>query len=126
LSMYFQNFKAAHPFATRLHWLGHRYQAYRQIMSHWKQVLPLPMYEIQYEALVSDPTEEIGRLLSFCGVDWDPACLRFHENNRVVRTASYHQVRQPLYTRSVRRADQYKPWLGPLMHTLGDETADQD
>ena len=66
-----------------------------RLMDHWHKVLPIPMLEVDYESMVADPEKESRKLVAWCGLDWDPACLSFHEIRRPVRTASAAQVRQP-------------------------------
>src|SRR5208337_2590832 len=78
-----------------------------RLMDHWHQVLPVPILEVDYEALVANPEREARELVAWCGLDWDPACLNFHENRRLVRTASAAQVRQPVHSRSVGRWKNY-------------------
>ena len=87
--------------------LAHFHNAYLRIMAHWRNVLPLRMTEIDYEALVADQETETRRLLAFLDLDWDPACLDFHRNPRPVVTASHTQVRSPIYTGSVGRWRNY-------------------
>jgi hypothetical protein len=82
-------------------------------------VLPVPMLEIDYEETVADQAGQTRRLLEFIGLDWDDACLRFHETERLVRTASVTQVRQPVYTRSVERWRRYEDMLAPLLERIG-------
>src|SRR5262249_41836622 len=80
-----------------------RFDEYGRIVEHWRRVLPLPVLAIAYEETVADLEAVARRLLAWCGLDWEPACLNFHEGKRPVRTASLTQVRQPLYQRSVAR-----------------------
>jgi len=120
LSCYFQDFTKAHAYAADLGQLGRHYRAYLRMMAHWKEVLPLPMKAVRYDALVADPEPVVRELLDFCGLPWDPACLAFHTSRRVVRTASQDQVRKPIYKSSVRRWARYESHLGPLLEALGD------
>jgi hypothetical protein len=83
-------------------------------MRHWQAHLPLAMLTVDYEALVSDIEGQSWRLIEFLGLDWDPACLNFHETQRPVTTASSWQVRQPLYQRSVGRWRHYARHIGAL------------
>ena len=100
--------------------LGRYYRAYARLMDHWRQVLPAGrMLELQYETLVAEPEREIRRLLEFCGLEWEPACLEFHRTERAVQTASSEQVRQPLYASSIGRWRRYREHLGPLLEALG-------
>jgi tetratricopeptide (TPR) repeat protein len=98
--------------------LASRFAAYRRLMDHWRSVLPVPIHEVDYEETVSDLESVARRLVSACGLGWDPACLAFHTNRRPVRTASVTQVRQPVYTRSVARWKNYEDELADLFAML--------
>lgn len=98
---------------------GFRAREIDRLMDHWRKVLPIPILEIQYETLVGNLERESRRLIDFLGLEWDPACLAFHETERTVLTASYWQVRQPLYASSVGRWRHYQHHLGPLLRELG-------
>lgn len=119
LSIYSQDFNAAHNYAFDLATLGAYYRLYQKLMDHWKQVLRIPILEIQYENLVANQEEGSRRLIEFCGLQWEERCLRFHENRRLVNTFSYDQVRRPMYTKSVERWRNYEQHLGPLIAALG-------
>jgi hypothetical protein len=84
------------------------------------------MLDIRYEDLVADPREIIAGMLEFCGLEWDERCLAFHENPRVVATASVDQVRQPLYKSSVGRSRHYRHRLEPLVQALQTHGVDLD
>ena len=118
LSCYFQNFASGHEYSFRLDLLGEHYKVYRAMMAHWKDVLDLAIFDVDYEALVSDPDSNVREILGFVGLEWSDACLNFHSSDRVVRTASYDQVRQPLYTKSAGRWKNYEKHLGPLIKAL--------
>src|SRR5262249_11936243 len=77
-----------------------RFLDYRRLMAHWREVVPLPVLEVEYEETVADLEGVARRLVSACGLEWEPACLAFHKTRRPVRTASVTQVRQPIYTGS--------------------------
>jgi len=125
LSCFSRVFTGNQPFAYDLGELGRYYRAYADLMAHWRGLLPAGvMLELQYEALVGDLEPQARRLLAHCGLAWDPACLEFHATERVVRTASLVQVRQPLYRDSLGRAARYRRLLGPLLDALGDATGD--
>jgi hypothetical protein len=87
-------------------------------MAHWRAALPLPVLEIDYEALVADQEGVSRRLVDWLGLDWDPRCLAFHRSDRLVRTASLNQVRRPLYGRSVGRWRHYADTLAPLFAAI--------
>jgi len=114
LSCYFQNSGARLRFTSDLEILGRYYLAYDRVMRHWRQTLPVPMLEIRYEQLVDDLEGVSRSMVAFLGLAWDPACLQFHASDRFVRTASYDQVREPIYRRSVGRWQAYAEQLAPL------------
>ena len=101
--------------------LGRYYRDYAQMMAYWRTVLPADaFYDVQYENIVADQEGEARKLLDYCGLEWDAACLDFHKTKRQVRTASVTQVRQPIYNTSVERWRKYEQFLGPLLEQLGD------
>ena len=121
LSCFFQNFTNGNMFAFDQTALGRYYRAYHALMAHWRAVMPAKAWlEVRYEDLIAEPETQVERLLSFCGLTWESACLTFHQTDRPVMTASMSQVRQPLYTSAVGRWRAYKPFLGPLFQALGD------
>ena len=100
--------------------LGRYYRAYEAMMAHWRNVLPPgAMLEVQYEDVVNNLEEQARRLVDFCGLDWNPRCLDFHNTERSIRTASLAQVRQPLYSSSIGRWRRYESHLKPLLDALG-------
>lgn len=101
--------------------LGRYYRGYARLMAHWRKVLPKgAFFEIKYEDLVADTETHARKLIEYCGLEWDDACLKFHETKRSIRTASVTQVRQPIYKSSVERWRNYGDSLGPLLEALGD------
>ncbi|HIJ84460.1 MAG: TPR REGION protein [Magnetococcales bacterium] len=120
LSIYQQLFADHHPYAYDLTELGQYYRIYHQLMQHWQKTLPGRMLEIQYEEVVAHPEKMIRRILDHCGLPWDERCLDFHTVNRQVDTASFIEVRQPLYRTSVGRWQTYEKQLQPLRQALGD------
>jgi tetratricopeptide (TPR) repeat protein len=124
LSNYFTEFATGHSNAYDLESLAQVYKAYEELMQHWKSVLPIPILDVPYEELVAEPRTWVERVLSFCGLEWEDACLDFHKSKRLVVTASYDQVRKPLYKSSVGRWKNYARHLEPVSRILGlpDET----
>lgn len=99
--------------------LGRFHRAYDGLMAHWRQVLPSSRFiEVEYADLIADPEREARRLIAFCGLEWDAACLAPHKLDRPIRTASRLQARQPIYGTSVGRAERYRDYLGPLIAAL--------
>lgn len=101
--------------------LGHYYVDYIRLMAHWRKVLPAGAFlDVQYEDIVANQEAQARRMLDFCGLEWNEACLDFHKHKRSIRTASVTQVRQPIYSSSVERWRPYEKHLGPLLEALGD------
>ena len=120
LSCYTTLFREPVRYAHDLTELGRFHRAYRRLMDHWRQVLPPDRFtEVEYADLVMNPERETRRLLGFCGLDWDAACLDAHKTDRAIRTASRLQARRPVYQSSVGRAERYRKYLGPLIAALG-------
>jgi len=119
LSCYARNFSGRVRYAFDQRELGHYYRAYQALMDHWRAVLPPERFiEVDYEAVVGGLEGEARRLIAFCGLDWDPACLEFHATRRLVRTISVNQVRRPLYSSSVARWKPYERQLEALFYEL--------
>ena len=114
-----QPFRDAYPFSYALDDLAHYYLAYDRLMAHWRDCIPQDaMAEIWYEDLVVDTEGEARRILEFCGLDWQPACLEFHRRKAASTTASATQVRQPVYTTSLDLWRNYEQQLAPLIRIL--------
>jgi len=106
--------------------IGEEYRRYRAIMTHWDEALPGRVLAVEHEALVAEPPTRIRALVAeACGLDWDPACLRFDRSARGVTTASGAQVRQPIFKTSIGRWRPYARHLGPLLDTLGPYAPDE-
>ena len=119
LSIYTKHFNGNIPYGYDQGELGRYHRINAALMEHWRAVLPPGrFFEIDYEVLVADLETQVRRLLTFCGLDWNDACLRFHETQRAVLTASSVQVRQPLYKTSVGRAQRFERELAPLRAAL--------
>jgi tetratricopeptide (TPR) repeat protein len=99
---------------------GRYYLMFDQLMAHWRHVLPGRILEIDYEAIVEDQESSTRRLLDFCGLPWEEACLRFESNDAPVATASAVQVRSPIYRSALKRWQRYQQQLAPLRKLLED------
>jgi tetratricopeptide (TPR) repeat protein len=119
-STYRQHFADGQAFSYDLEDLGRYYRCYLSLMDHWDAVLPGKVLHVQYEQLVRDPETTIRRLLEHCRLAFEPACLRFYETQRPVRTPSAEQVRQPLYDSAVGYWRNFAHELEPLQRALGD------
>ena len=120
LSCYLQNFADDIWYSFNLEKLARAYRMHLDLMDHWRTVLPNPFFEVRYEELTDNPEPIVRETLAFCDLEWDDACLNFHETERAVRTASIWQVRQPMYKTSVAKWKQYEKHLGPLIEGLGE------
>jgi len=118
-SAYKQHFARGQHFTYGLADLGRYYCDYVELMAHFDEVLPGRVHRVLYERMIDDTEGEVRRLLDYCGLPFEPACLRFYENERAVRTASSEQVRQPIYREGVDHWRHFEPWLGPLKEALG-------
>ncbi len=106
-------------FSYDLVMLGKVHNLYREIMAHWRHVLPVPVYDLIYEEVVSSPEEQIRAYTDFCDLDWDESFLETGANQHTVMTASVAQVRKPIYSGSVDRWRRYEAHLAPLLRELG-------
>jgi hypothetical protein len=114
LSCFFQHFAEPYGFDTDLQDCAHRYQQVARLTAHWQRVLPLRMMQMSYEALLGDLEGEARRMIGFLGLEWEAQCLNFHQTSRPVRTASWSQVRRPLYHTAQGRWRDYAAHLQPL------------
>jgi len=117
LSCWMTNFRGIRWASDPEHLVG-RIREHARVTAYWKKVLPVPVHEVFYERLVDDFEDEARRLVAACGLDWEPACLQFHQTSRPVRTASLTQVRQPLYRKAVARWKHYEAPLADLFARL--------
>jgi len=118
LSLFKTLFTDRLDFAYDLRELGAYWGLYANLMAHWQSVLPGGLFEISYEALVTDQRTETQRLLKYLDLPWDDACLSFHRSARRVTTASNVQVRRPMYADAVDGWRKYERLLGPLFEAL--------
>ena len=119
-SAFKQHFSRGQGFSYDLAELGRYYRDYVLLMEHYDAILPGRVHRVHHEQLVQQPENTIRALLKYCGLEYDAACLSFHDNPRAVRTASSEQVRRPLNTDGVDTWRRYETWLGPLREALGD------
>jgi tetratricopeptide (TPR) repeat protein len=116
LSCYFQPLSPDLNFTMDLSDLAHYYREQRRLVTHWRSVLPPgALLEVPYEELVADQANWTRRMLDFLGLPWDDRCLRFHDTQRVVVTASFWQVRQKMYRNSIGRSRHYRKYIAPLL-----------
>ena len=118
VSIYGENFSLEERLSTDLADIGHYINLQTRLMRHWQAYLPLPILELHYETLASDPEPAARQLIEFVGLPWDPACLDFHRSGRGVQTPSRWQVKQPIHSRSIGRWKNYTPSLAPLIQVL--------
>jgi len=115
-----QLFAHGQEFAYSIEDIARYYRTYLELMRHWNAVLPGRVLRMQHEDVVDDLEGNVRRLLEYCGLEFESACLEFYKTERSVRTASSEQVRQPIYREGLDQWRHYDPWLGPLREALGD------
>jgi len=127
VSCYSKLFTSGQHFSYEMGELGRYYRCYRELMTHWRSMLPPgSMLDVAYEDVVGDLEGQARRLIAYCGLPWDDRCVNFHKTNRAVKTASAVQVRQPLFRSSLQRWRKYEADIGPLLEALGDVLAAKD
>jgi len=119
----FSNFKqlfaTGQEFTYGIEDIARYYRTYVELMAHWDAVLPGRVLRVQHEDVVEDLEGNVRRLLAFCGLEFEPACIEFYKTERSVRTASSEQVRQPIYREGIDQWRNFEPWLAPLREALG-------
>jgi hypothetical protein len=115
-----QLFANGQEFTYSIEDIARYYRTYLELMRHWDRVLPGRILRIQHEDVVEDLEGNVRRILDFCGLEFEPACIEFHKTERSVRTASSEQVRQPIFREGLDQWTNFEPWLNPLKEALGD------
>jgi tetratricopeptide (TPR) repeat protein len=115
-----QLFASGQEFTYSISDISRYYRTYLELMRHWDAVLPGRILRVWYEDVVEDLEGNVKRILDFCGLEFEPACVQFHKTKRAVPTASSEQVRQPIFRDGLFQWKNYEPWLGPLKDGLGD------
>lgn len=126
ISCYTTSFFAGNEWTYTLEEIGRHVRRYEKLTLHWMRQWPEDILTVRYEDLVQNAEDLSRKIVSFCDVEWDPACLRFHESDRAILTASVNQVRQPIYQSAMGRAARYEKHLGPLIAAMGRRAADPD
>lgn len=120
-SAYKQLFGEGQEFSYSLSDVGNYYRQYVTLMDHWDHVLPGYVLRVQYEDVVDDLDTQVRRILNFCGLPFEQACVDFHKTKRSIRTPSAEQVRQPIYKSGLEQWRNFDQWLDPLKEALGPE-----
>ena len=115
-----QLFASGQEFSYAIDDIARYYRNYLDLMRHWNAALPTRILTVHHEDTVDDLEGSVRRILDFCGLPFEPACLKFHETPRHVRTASSEQVRRPIGRDGIDQWRHYEPWLGSLSAALGD------
>jgi len=115
-----QLFANGQEFTYSIEDIARYYRTYLELMQHWDQVLPGKVLRVWHEDVVDNLEANVRRLLDFCGLEFEPACIEFYKTERRVQTASSEQVRQPIFRDGLDQWKNYEPWLGPLRLALGD------
>ena len=115
-----QLFASGQEFTYSVGDIARYYRTYLELMRHWDAVLPGQVLRVHYDDVVDDLEGNVRRLLDYCPLEFEPACVEFYKTERSVRTASAQQVRQPIYRAGLEQWRHYEPWLAPLREALGD------
>jgi len=116
-----QLFAQGQEFTYSIEDIARYYRTYLELMRHWDEVLPPGrILRVYHDDVVEDLEGNVRRLLEYCGLDFEPQCVAFHETRRSIRTASSEQVRQAIYREGLDQWKHFSPWLGPLEDALGD------
>ena len=115
-----QLFSSGQEFSYSIDDIARYYRTYLELMRHWNEALPGRVLKVQHEDVVDDLEGNVRRVLDYCGLPFEPACLEFHKTERSVRTASSEQVRRPIFREGLEQWRNYAPWLEPLQRALGD------
>jgi tetratricopeptide (TPR) repeat protein len=115
-----QLFANGQEFTYSVEDIARYYRTYLELMRHWDEVLPGRVLRVHHEDVVDDLEASVRRILDYCGLDFEPACVEFHKTKRSVRTPSSEQVRQPIFRDGLEQWKKYEPWLAPLKEALGD------
>jgi len=118
LSCFLTSFVEDHSFTNDLKFLAHYYSVYVRLMQYWHKILPTTILDVRYENLVTNPEQEIKRILDFCELEWHDDCMNFYKKKRSVLTASAMQVRNKLYTSAINKWKRYASQLEPLRQEL--------
>jgi tetratricopeptide (TPR) repeat protein len=118
-SNYKQLFATGQEFTYSLEDLGSYYRWYIELMEHWDKVLPGKVLCVQHEELVEDLEANVRRILDFCALEFEPACLEYWKTERRIHTVSSEQVRRPVSREGIDQWRHFEPWLGPLRQALG-------
>lgn len=118
-SIFKQLFAAGQQFAYDMDDVARYYRLYVELMEHWERALPGKILRVQHEDVVNDLESNVRRILDFCELEFEPACLEFHRTRRIVHSASSEQVHQPVYRESIDQWRHFEPWLAPLKTALG-------
>lgn len=120
LSIYFQYFSMSHNYSFKLENIAHYYLQYQRLMAHWEETLDIPIFNLHYDDLVGNFEETCHKLVNFTGLEWDESCINFHQSERTIVTASFDQIRSPIYKSSVDRWKLYREQLQPLQTYFPD------
>lgn len=118
-----QLFAQGQEFTYGIEDIARYYKTYIELMDHWDAVLPGRVLRVQHEDVVHDLEGSVRRILDYCGLPFEDACIAFHKTRRSVRTPSSEQVRQPIFRDGLDQWKNFEPWLGPLRAALGPELA---
>ena len=125
-SMFKQLFAQGQEFSYGLKETASYYNSYVKLMNHWDKVLPGKILRVNNEDVIEDLEGQVHRLLNFLDLPFEEGCISFYETDRLVRTASSEQVRQPINKKGMGRWKPYAKNLKPLLETLDNKLLIQE
>ena len=117
-SIYKNDFEGGMLFSNNPQDIASYYNIYQNLMSYWKSSFNKDIYDLNYEALINNPESKIREIITFCGLDWQDACLEYYKNKKSIKTVSFSQARKPIYKDSLKGAAKFKNYIQDLENAL--------
>ena len=117
-SIYKNDFEGGMLFSNDIHDIASYYNIYQNLMTFWKSNFKKEIYDLNYEDLINNSESKIREIITFCGLDWQDACLEYYNNKRSIKTVSFNQARKPIYKDSLKGATKYKDYIQNLENAL--------
>ena len=117
-SIYKNDFEGGMLFSNDINDIANYYNIYQNLMTFWKSNFKKEIYDLNYEDLINNSESKIREIITFCGLDWQDACLEYYNNKRSIKTVSFNQARKPIYKDSLNGASKYKDYIQNLKNAL--------
>ena len=117
-SIYKNDFEGGMLFSNNAQDIASYYNIYLNLMSYWKITFSKDIYDLNYEDLINNPESKIREMITFCGLDWQDACLKYYKNKKSIKTVSFSQARKPIYKDSLKGTTKFKNYIQDLENAL--------